>query len=231
MSFQMVHMEIAYRLLELFPQIEHAPEFILGSVAPDSVHMSPHYDVAMKVSSHMFEGCGKWSDTQDYPRWRQNINNTFSNRIDGKEQSGYRDFILGLCVHCLTDYWNDLHIWRELQSRFIPPMSLDAFKSAYYPEARGTDLWLYQNSKNTGAIRDMLSKAAAFDVTGLVNKANVEKQQDHLLNVQYTADKVDPSNYHLLSTDMIEQFIKNTVTIIFPTIMKWNMDAQNGGLL
>lgn len=49
MAFQMIHMEIAYRLLNRIPQIENPAEFILGSVAPDSVHMNPNYDVSMKV--------------------------------------------------------------------------------------------------------------------------------------------------------------------------------------
>ena len=73
MAFQMIHMEIAYRLLERIPQIPNAAEFILGSVAPDSVHMNPDYNVSMKVKSHMFEGCGKWGDTQDYQLWKRNI--------------------------------------------------------------------------------------------------------------------------------------------------------------
>ena len=53
MAFQMIHMEIAYRLLERIPQIPNAAEFILGSVAPDSVHMNPDYNVSMKVKSHI----------------------------------------------------------------------------------------------------------------------------------------------------------------------------------
>ena len=60
MSFQMIHMEIAYRLLSRLPQIENAAEFILGSVAPDSVHMNADYTVDRKVKSHMFEECGNW---------------------------------------------------------------------------------------------------------------------------------------------------------------------------
>ena len=68
MAYQMIHMEIAYRLLNRLPQIENAAEFILGSVAPDSVHMDPDFTIDRKVKSHMFEGCGKWSDTQDYRR-------------------------------------------------------------------------------------------------------------------------------------------------------------------
>ena len=108
MAFQMIHMEIAYRLLNRIPQISNAAEFILGSVAPDSVHMNPDYNIDMKVKSHLFEDCGKWSDTQDYQRWKRNIHH-FCEMIAGKEDA-YRDFCIGICVHCLTDYWNDLKI-------------------------------------------------------------------------------------------------------------------------
>lgn len=149
MSYQMIHMEVAYRLLGHIPQIENAAEFVLGSVAPDSVHMNPNYDVKMKVKSHMFEWCGKWSDTQDYRQWNSNINSVFCEHISEKERTDYRDFVMGLCVHCLTDYWNDIKIWKKLQNEHIPPMKFEEFRDAYYPDARGIDLWLYQNSKNT----------------------------------------------------------------------------------
>ena len=42
----------------------------------------------------------------------------------------YRDFGIGICVHCLTDYWNDKKIWRKLQGENIPPMNIEEFKNA-----------------------------------------------------------------------------------------------------
>jgi len=218
MAFQMIHMEIAYRLLEHIPQIENAAEFILGSVAPDSVHMNPNYDIDMKIKSHMFEGSGEWGDTRDYQRWRKNIDGVLSKVIDEKDRTIYRDFVIGMCVHCLTDYWNDLIIWRKLQGRYIPPMSVDEFREAYYPEARGIDFWLYQNSRNTGSIRKMLSEAAVIGVEGLVNKEDVEQLRSWLLNTQYEVEAVDISGYRFLSAGFIEEFIDFTVKEISETI-------------
>ena len=219
MAFQMIHMEIAYRLLKRIPQISNAAEFILGSVAPDSVHMNPNYNVNMKVKSHMFEGCGKWSDTQDYQRWKRNIH-SFCETVIGKEHA-YRDFGIGICVHCLTDYWNDIKIWRNLQRKNIPPMNDNAFKKAYYPEAQGIDLWLYQNSKNTSLIRKMLSEALAMDVDGIINKEDVERQRNHLLNTQYEVAMIDISKYHYLSANAINDFIEFAVNDIAETILQW----------
>ncbi len=219
MAFQMIHMEIAYRLLKHLPQLSNAAEFILGSVAPDSVHMNPNYNVGMKVKSHLFEGCGKWSDTQDYQQWKRNIN-SFCKIIAGKAHA-YRDFGIGICVHCLTDYWNDIKIWRKLQSENIPPMNIDAFKKAYYPEAQGIDLWLYQNSKNTKIIRKLLSEAFALDIENIVNKEDIERQKSHLLNTQYHVDMVDISTYHYLSANDMSHFIEFTVNDIAETILRW----------
>ncbi|MDE5866821.1 MAG: hypothetical protein K2H31_09515 [Lachnospiraceae bacterium] len=229
MAFQMIHMEIAYRLLEQISQIENAAEFILGSVAPDSVHMNPHFEIGMKVQSHMFEGCGKWSDTQDYVRWRSNIENVLHKYTDTGKSTVYRDFVFGLCVHCLTDYWNDIKIWRNLQKEYIPPMEFTEFREAYYPEARGIDLWLHQNGKNTKSIMEMLDRSVAFDIVGLVNKDDIEKQKEHLLNVQYNVDTVDISKYRFLSADFLEDFIEFNVNDIKETLQQKMYASQHKG--
>lgn len=224
MAFQMIHMEIAYRLLKRIPPISNPAEFILGSVAPDSVHMNPDYDVNMKVKSHMFEGCGKWSDTQDYQLWKRNLQ-SFCEIVVRKGHVD-KDFGIGICVHCLTDYWNDIKIWRKLQRRNIPPINTDEFKKAYYPEAQGIDIWLYQNSKNTKVIRKMLSEALAMDVEGIIHKEDVERQRNHLLNIQYDVDKVDISNYQYLLANDIHEFIEFTVNDIAETILEWLEECE-----
>lgn len=214
MSYQMIHMEIAYRLLERMPQIKNKDGFILGAVAPDSVHMNSCYCIDRKIKSHMFEDCGEWGDTRDYQRWERNMK-AFYTHVAIKEKREYqRDFLLGMCVHCLTDYWNDIKIWRKLQKEFIPPMQLTEFRDAYYPEARGIDLWLYQTSIHTGNIRELLLSAQPIAIEGFINKDDLEKQKSHLLNTQYRGEKVDISEYHFLSGRMLEAFMEFTVADI-----------------
>ena len=55
MSFQMIHMEIAYRVMEKLSLTEGREAFMLGSVAPDAVHMRADYTVESKIHSHLFE--------------------------------------------------------------------------------------------------------------------------------------------------------------------------------
>lgn len=207
MSLQMIHMEIAYRLLQYLPQVKHPAEFILGSVAPDAVHMAMHFDVNRKVNSHLFEGCGPWGDTQDYDRWMRNINAFLEKVMAVESESARRDFALGICVHCLTDYWNDIGIWRKAQGVYLQTMPFGKFKEAYYRELRNIDWWLYQNGKNTAAVREMLAGAVSFAIEGLVDREELERQRAHLLYEQYEVDAVDITRNYFFTPERIEDFI------------------------
>lgn len=222
MSLQMIHMEIAYRLLEYLPQIEHPAEFILGSVAPDAVHMNPHYDVKSKVKSHLFEDCGPWGDTQDYGQWQSNIGAYFERIAAAQEEPARRDFSIGICVHCLTDRWNDIRIWRKAQSEFLPTMPFAAFKEIFYQEQRSIDNWLYQNSGNTSEIRKLLADAKSFVIEDLVDGEEIEVLRKHLLTVQYDVEKVDITNNRFFTAEKIEDFMTFTVDAIRETLAEWS---------
>ncbi len=222
MSLQMIHMEIAYRLLEYLPQIEHPAEFILGSVAPDAVHMNPHYDVSSKVKSHLFKNCGMWGDTLDYEQWLSNIEAYLEQITAAQEEPARRDFELGICTHCLTDRWNDIRIWRKAQSEFLPAMPFEAFREAFYREQRSIDNWLYQNSENTAQIRKLLADAESFVIEELVDGEEIESLRKHLLTVQYDVEKVDITNNRFFTAERIEAFMAFTVDAIRAALAQWS---------
>lgn len=207
MSFQMIHMEIAYRLLQYFPQVKHPAEFILGSVAPDAVHMAADFDVNRKVKSHLFEGCGPWGDTQDYGQWQRNIETFLEKVVTVEVEPARRDFEFGIWIHCLTDRWNDLMIWREAQRMYLPGMGFEEFKEIYYQEYRSIDRWLYQNSENTAAVRSLLADAAAFDIESLVDREELERQREHLLCEQYNTKVVNITQNCFFTSERIDDFM------------------------
>lgn len=207
MSFQMIHMEIAYRLLQYFPQVKHPAEFILGSVAPDAVHMAADFDVNRKVKSHLFEGCGPWGDTQDYEQWQRNIETFLEKVVTVEVEPARRDFEFGIWIHCLTDRWNDLMIWREAQRMYLPGMGFEEFKEIYYQEYRSIDRWLYQNSENTAAVRSLLADAAAFDIESLVDREELERQREHLLCEQYNTKVVNITQNCFFTSERIDDFM------------------------
>ena len=213
MAYQMIHMEIVYRLLQILPGIMHPAEFMVGSVAPDSVHMRSDFGIAMKVKSHLFDGCGPWGDTQDYVRWLSNMEAFW--RANGTYAKGQeKSYLAGIYVHCLTDYCNDLYIWRKLQRQYAPPMETEEFRTDFYHEARGIDQWLFQNSPHTKEIVRLFRAGSCMTVLDLIDKKDVEKQKEYMLGVQYPGEVPNLCGYKYLSAEFLETFLNKTVEYI-----------------
>ncbi len=76
---------------------------------------------------------------------------------------------------------------------------------------------------------EMLDKAVAYDIEGLVNKDDIEKLRRHLLNIQYNVDIVDISKYRFLSADFLEDFIDFAVNDIQETLQQKTYASQHKG--
>lgn len=221
MAFQMVHMEVAYRMLEYMPDMKYKEDFILGSVAPDSVHMETVYKVENKIDSHLFWGCGPWAKTTDSEKWKNNILDFWEKSKEIKDVS--REFLMGYAVHCLTDYCNDLNVWIALKNKSKIPE--EELKKLYYPEARGIDQWLFLNSPNAKNIMELLEKGRAFSIENKVKKEMIEKEKLHLLNRQYKTDLTDEvranlrdeivNNYRFVPPEFMEKFLNQTAKDVY----------------
>lgn len=210
MAFQMIHMQVAYLLLQKWDWIQYKDAFIVASVAPDSVHMNPDYEVSMKIRTHLFEGCGPWGDTRDYERWMKQILDYYEKNGRNCKNELKKACVTGICVHCLTDYCNDRDIWRTLQKKYVPPMTLQEFREPYYVEARAIDQWLYQNSPNREEICSLFLKGECLELEGLLKKEEIEQQKNYMMKTQYAVEPVDISGFQFLNEKFLWNFIENT---------------------
>ncbi|WP_026658379.1 zinc dependent phospholipase C family protein [Butyrivibrio sp. AC2005] len=221
MAGQMAHMEVAYKLAERIGIDEYKAEFILGSIAPDSVHFEEDY-LDKKIHSHIFENCGPWGDTQDYDQWISNIKSFWNKYVVNEKEKKRRAFLIGICVHCLTDYWNDLLIWRALQKKMIPPMTYDGFKEEYYPESRRIDKWLYQYSSKKEELFGLLEEAEEMDFEDYVTAKNQIAMKKHLVNTQYNlSETIDVSGHKYFTSEMILWFLDETADRIYNQLLSF----------
>jgi hypothetical protein len=218
-------MEIAYRLLPRLGGNIPAAEFIFGSVAPDSVHMNPEYEVRFKVQSHLFEGCGEWGNTGDYDRWERNIDSFWSRQKERRIRDEELAFAGGVFTHCYTDYYNDLNLWRRFQRQYIPPMTPAEFRTSYYREARGIDNWLYYHSHSAGEIMQLLEKGRFYPLEGLLREKEAMLEKQHLLQEQYEDRQDEIQDFRFLKEEILMEFIENTVDAIEKKF------RENGGYL
>ena len=214
MSFQMIHMEVAYRVMKRFGISEGMPEFILGSVLPDSVHMRDDYSLDQKIRSHLFEGCGPWGEPDDYTRWMENINAFRDKYIKKAAEIKEKMLIEGIFVHCITDYWNDITIWNGTRREYVPAMPPDEFKEMFYKEAAAIDKWLYQNSEHTEEIMELLSSSDEMGLEGYYTAEDAGRIKNHLLNVQYNVPEVDISGFMCFTEDKLSKFLDDVSAYI-----------------
>ena len=221
MAGQITHMEVAYRLIDRLGIDEGKAEYILGSVAPDSVHFDEDY-LSKKIHSHLFENCGPWGDTQNYDNWIINIK-AFWNKYVVKEHDKIRKaFYIGIVVHCLTDYWNDLLIWRALQKEMIPPMTYEEFTETYYPESNRIDRWLYQNIQDGDDILCLLEDSKEADFEDYVKATCMTKMKRHLIDEQYNLpDPIHVSEHKFYKADMMRRFVSEVPDRIFEQIKEF----------
>lgn len=210
MAFQMIHMEIAYRVMQKLGITEGREDFILGSVSPDAVHMRDDYKVEDKVHYHLFEECGPWGDTRDYDKWIKNIYAFWEQFGKNEIDTNRRLLIAGIFTHCKTDYWNDVTIWRGTQREFVPPMDPDQFKQGFYVEARAVDEWLYFNSENTFKIRELLAAAKDEGLADYYTSEEVAKLKKNLLSIQYAKiTQKDLTKFRYYTKDKLERFLED----------------------
>ncbi|MBQ6993167.1 MAG: hypothetical protein IJN64_01565 [Lachnospiraceae bacterium] len=208
MAYQMIHLEIAYRLLEKFTWIVKREDFLLGAIAPDAVHFHDKYEVCLKEQSHLWNCGPKWGITLESEKWEKNVLAFWGEH----KKDDNKDFIAGYCVHILTDWLNDIRIWSPFRNANIKGDKVEEIYHMYQKEAIGSDQWLYQNSSNTEKIMELLSQSKAHSITGCIEKDDIERQKKHILTEQYKdIESQDINGYCYCSKEIIMSFIEECV--------------------
>ena len=107
MSYLMVHITIAYKLLEEFPDIADRSAFLIGSIAPDAISFRPGCVRSDKTLTHFCTGDEGWGHHTNYDEWFGNLINGMRKLLDFIN----KDFLLGYMAHIITDIENSRHFW------------------------------------------------------------------------------------------------------------------------
>jgi len=110
MAYTMTHILIAERVLDYIKTPIDYSTYIVGAIAPDAVHASPHYTPILKEKSHFFvEGAvwGKITKESQMRDWLDSIKTFYMSNYDKYD----RDFFLGYIVHVLTDVYSCIQVY------------------------------------------------------------------------------------------------------------------------
>jgi hypothetical protein len=210
MPLPMVHLAIAVRTHELIGS-EPISAFLLGSIAPDAIHMRPNTTRSDKQRTHLLSDA---SDPED--------------RCIGQLLDRYRakgpealDFVEGYVVHILTD-----RVWTEtvpeLLRRQLPAAMPHAERrSLYYQETDQVDFDLYHQMPWRPTVWALLAQARPIDFEPFLTADEIARWRDRTLD-WFGALKREPMiEPAYVTAALVQAFILETAGTLAPYLHEW----------
>jgi hypothetical protein len=214
MAYPIAHLCIAYNVLATTPQIKKPCEFLLGALAPDSVHFRDNYKSDMKKISHLCVGDEKWGEITNNQEWLENV----LAFLQENKNSTKVDFIYGYCAHILTDIQNNIKIWTPFKLANKDYMEKGIGK-LYVKEIYAIDYELYLLHPQHTEIWQMLENAAGYDISNIIVGDEVDKMKESILHNQFKDRKsTDLSLNEYVTLSKMQEFISEVSEYIKKTL-------------
>lgn len=214
MAYPIAHLCIAYNVLATTAQIKEPCEFLLGALAPDSVHFRDNYKSDMKKISHLCVGNEKWGEITNNQEWLENV----LAFLQENKNSTKVDFIYGYCSHILTDIQNNIKIWTPFKLANKDYLEKGIGK-LYVKEIYAIDYELYLLHPQHTEIWQMLENAAGYDISNIIVGDEVDKMKESILHNQFKDRKsTDLSLNEYVTLSNMQEFISEVSEYIKKTL-------------
>ncbi|HTX90636.1 MAG TPA: zinc dependent phospholipase C family protein [Anaerolineales bacterium] len=170
MPLPMVHLAIAVRLADSFPAAGE-PDFLLGSLAPDAIHMRAGARPADKDACHLrgVEGL------PDLDRIRSLL-------AEGDRRSGpLADFTAGYAAHLIADRLWMVLVYSEFK-RKLERLDPEAMRKLYYLETDQVDFDIYRRADWRPRVWEGLARVSAPEFSPLLGAGEIAAWRDHTLH-------------------------------------------------
>jgi len=179
----MVHFEIARRMYG-----DPSPEFLLGSLAPDSIHVRTN-DRAEKNKTHLMKPNGVFATDEDLKGFLH---------IQNNQDPRYLDFVRGYVAHIYADRVWTYEVYTEFEKR-----STD--KAVYNTESNKIEFFLRRSPEWFEEIVRKLNQGVSYDIAGLTKHeiATYKDEKIRFLSNPLHEPMDDPS---IITYEMVVRF-------------------------
>jgi hypothetical protein len=210
MPLPMVHLAIAVRTHELIGS-EPTPAFLLGSIAPDAIHMRPNATHDDKRKTHLVFNASEPEDQQIFRTLDRY-------RARGREAI---DFVEGYVAHTLVDrVWTEtvLEPFRRQLSAAMPHAEL---RSLYYQETDQVDFDLYHKMSWRLTVWALLAQAQPIDFEPFLAADEIARWRDRTLN-WFESLKQEPMIEPVyITAAVVQAFVLETANMLAPYLREW----------
>ena len=215
MAFPLTHLLVANVIITKNKRNdEDAAQFLLGALAPDAVHYRQGFTNASqkdigttKKTSHLCpQSRERWGEVTDNAGWIDSV------KLFLRSNSG--PFAEGYAVHALTDIYTNMTIWDRFKTQH-PEEATKGYKSNYYRDLGEIEIRLYQQQVQGTRILELLAKAKAQDMPGLVSAGEINAIRENIVHNHCKNLQPTPQYEHTFVTyDETLSFIKQTASFI-----------------
>ena len=205
MPLPMVHLLLAHMIGEK-TKCENEGYFILGSIAPDSIHMRKGSNRVDKHKTHMFiNGYGD----------RDSIAGNFAlikNALKRAEKAGYEEqqFVKGYCIHTMLDIFWINKIFNVLAGTLrAGAINFEEIRTVYYRETNFCDAEIYRGEEWVPRYRKTLEDIVPMGFEGLLSSEEVGLWRNEVIKKMERYENYDGPASHYITYKRILDFTEN----------------------
>lgn len=168
MAQPMMHLLVADKIYRKFSSIHLYGDFLLGSIAPDAVHVKEDYTREIKDISH-------------YKFNSKSHISYFDTFIDEYHTSENIDFVVGYLVHLLSDmiWYHSVRV--PFKEAFLKaPLQNMTMNQAYYTDCEQIEHLMFLE-ENASHIIDAIKGSNAYSLEGLIDTEDIKAWKEKLI--------------------------------------------------
>jgi len=211
MPLPMVHLSVTKKLADAGIPVNDLPQFYLGSISPDAIHMRQGADRLAKNITHLLPAeKGKihsWEDRNEdeYFELMRDFMNANMNKTNA-------DFLMGYAAHILTDMLWTKRVFGKFAEKFNMSGAPAEDKSkTYYHDTDIVDYLIYSGSNWRQDVWQCLQNAEYADFLDFLSAQEIKLWNERVLNWYVSPEnqyKFSGTPKYITKTD-IDNFISS----------------------
>ena len=194
MALLMVHLLVADLWAQGHPAYLASPEYYLGAISPDAIHIRDHDDKSRKDEFHLYN----WRSLHREP-------------VEAYWKDHHAPFDIGFGVHVLTDcQWVPRYV-KRLPGILLPSGKLNT--DVYYNDTFVTDFELLRTTPRLQTVLDMIEEAQAPDDHPLLTRYEFDEWRREMLKA-YRAECPRHDPVRFIDTRYVLDFVNDSIPLI-----------------
>ena len=216
MAYTMTHVIIAEKLYKEFNKKIDYATYILGSTAPDAVHVLADYTPRLKEKSHIFPPGVNWGEVSkgdDEENWLENIRQYYM----ANRRSNSTGFFEGYIIHLLSDVYCAIHFFEPFMKSITGDVGEK--KNQFKEESYGVNYYFYERYQKEKNLYQLLSTGKAETMDGVIDKKTIEDRTNQLFEFEFKSRGISNIQaYEICTVGDMEKLVEGAYEFIIKEV-------------